>query len=95
MDSIIRRRISFFGWVQGVGFRYTACRAAESAGAVGWVRNEWDGSVSMELQGTSAQIASFFGRLPQAWGRFAPQYTIDETEDLPVRDDEGNFRVRF
>ena len=94
-DAVRRLSLRFVGEVQGVGFRWTSQRLANQIGLTGWVRNEWDGSVSMELQGTSAQIASFFGKLPQAWGRFAPQYTIDETEDLPVRTDEGNFRVRF
>ena len=61
----------------------------------GWVRNEWDGSVSMELQGTSEQIASFFGRLQGAWGRYAPEYVVDELEDIAPRDDEDRFGVRF
>ena len=43
-----RRHISFYGWVQGVGFRYRARHAAELYGCTGWVRNEWDGSVTME-----------------------------------------------
>lgn len=53
---MIRRHIVFYGWVQGVGFRYRAIHAANLYGCTGWVRNEWDGSVSMEIQGTEAQI---------------------------------------
>lgn len=56
MSTVIRKHIIFYGSVQGVGFRYRACRAAELVGATGWVRNEYDGSVSMEIQGTEAQI---------------------------------------
>ena len=48
---MIRKRIVFSGWVQGVGFRYRARHAAELLGATGWVRNEYDGSVTMEIQG--------------------------------------------
>lgn len=51
MNEVIRKRIRFFGSVQGVGFRYRAKHAAASVGATGWVRNEYDGSVSMEIQG--------------------------------------------
>ena len=54
-QEIIRRRIRFYGWVQGVGFRYRARYAADAAGATGWVRNEFDGSVTMEVQGDSAE----------------------------------------
>jgi acylphosphatase len=52
----IRQHIVFYGWVQGVGFRYRAVQAAQHYGATGWVRNEPDGSVTMEIQGTEEQI---------------------------------------
>ncbi|MDO4322086.1 MAG: acylphosphatase [Lachnospiraceae bacterium] len=52
----IRRHIHFYGRVQGVGFRYKAKYMAQSLGLTGWVRNEWDGTVSMELQGSSILI---------------------------------------
>ena len=53
---MIRKHIRFWGRVQGVGFRYRAYHAANSVGATGWVRNEYDGSVTMEIQGTEEQI---------------------------------------
>ena len=53
---MIRKHIVFYGWVQGVGFRYRARHAADLYGATGWVRNEYDGSVTMEIQGTEEQI---------------------------------------
>ncbi len=55
-EAIIRRHLIFSGTVQGVGFRWRARRAAELYGVTGWVRNDRSGSVSMELQGTAAQI---------------------------------------
>ena len=48
---MIRRRYVFYGSVQGVGFRWRAMQAANLYGLTGWVRNDWDGSVTMELQG--------------------------------------------
>ena len=53
---MIRKRITFYGRVQGVGFRYHAHYAAGVYGCTGWVRNEWDGTVTMEIQGTEEQI---------------------------------------
>ena len=53
---MIRRHITFHGWVQGVGFRYRAEHAAKLYGCTGWVRNEWAGSVTMEIQGTEEAI---------------------------------------
>ena len=56
MAEIIRKHITFYGDVQGVGFRFRARHAAEKIGATGWVKNEYDGSVSMEIQGSQEQI---------------------------------------
>ena len=53
---MIRKHIIFYGWVQGVGFRYRSQHAADLYGCTGWVRNEWDGSVSMEIQGEEENI---------------------------------------
>ena len=55
-NSIVRKHIIFYGYVQGVGFRYRARHAADLYGCTGWVKNEWDGSVSMEIQGEESQI---------------------------------------
>ena len=55
-DPVIRRHIVFTGSVQGVGFRFRARHAADLYGCTGWVRNEYDGSVVMEIQGTEEQI---------------------------------------
>ena len=53
---MIRKHIVFYGSVQGVGFRYRARHAADLYGCTGWVKNEWDGSVSMEIQGEEESI---------------------------------------
>jgi acylphosphatase len=56
MMIIVRKHITFHGWAQSVGFRYRARHAAELYGCTGRVRNEWDGSVTMEIQGTEEAI---------------------------------------
>jgi len=53
---VTRKHIVFFGFVQGVGFRWRARQAANLYGCTGWVRNEWDGSVTMEIQGSEKEI---------------------------------------
>ena len=54
MEEKIRRHIIFEGRVQGVGFRYRALYAAKQFGVTGWVRNLYDGTVEMEVQGREA-----------------------------------------
>ena len=94
-DGLRRLRLRFEGEVQGVGFRWTSRNVANKIGCTGWVRNEWDGSVSIELQGTDEQIAEFFGRMAHAWGYYQPTYVMTEREDIAVVEGEPAFRVRF
>lgn len=56
MDNKIRRHIIFYGRVQGVGFRYYSVNKARQLGLTGWVRNLYDGSVEMEVQGEESKI---------------------------------------
>ena len=89
-EEIIRRRLRFLGAVQGVGFRWRACHAADAVGATGWVRNEPDGSVTMEIQGTEAQIDRVI--LQIAEGRWVDIARM-EAKTIPLRDDERGFHA--
>ncbi len=89
-EEIIRRRLRFLGAVQGVGFRWRACHAADGVGATGWVRNEPDGSVTMEIQGTEAQIDRVI--LQIAAGRWVDIARM-EAKTIPLRDDERGFHA--
>ena len=55
----VRRRLTYEGRVQAVGFRFTVEGCARQAGVTGWVRNMDDGSVLCEAQGTSEQVQEF------------------------------------
>ncbi len=87
---MIRRHMTVYGQVQGVGFRYQAQRAAELFGCTGWVRNEWDGSVVMELQGSGAQIARVLFTIKR--NHFIRIERI-ESEDTALIPDERRFRI--
>ena len=54
--SEVRKHMIFHGRVQGVGFRYTAKYLARSMNLTGWVKNEYDGTVVMEVQGRETLI---------------------------------------
>ncbi|MBR4224554.1 MAG: acylphosphatase [Oscillospiraceae bacterium] len=53
---IIRKHIIFTGYVQGVGFRWRAAKAASLYGVSGYVRNLPDGSVEAELEAEEEMI---------------------------------------
>ena len=85
---MIRKHIIFTGSVQGVGFRYRARHAAELYGCTGWVRNEYDGSVVMEIQGTEEQIDQVI--LTVERGTFVRIENMD-AKSIPVVEDERGF----
>jgi acylphosphatase len=49
--TVIRRRVIVRGHVQGVFFRETTRRRAQTAGVSGWARNLPDGSVEAVFEG--------------------------------------------
>lgn len=53
---MITRRIQVFGKVQGVFFRATTKTMADDLGLKGWVRNETDGSVLIEVEGQETNV---------------------------------------
>ena len=90
-EKLIRRHLIFSGVVQGVGFRWRARQAANAAGCTGWVRNDYAGTVSMELQGTQAQLDHVLQTLERA-----PWIRIEgiNSRTIPVEPDERGFVTR-
>ena len=62
--------IIFDGRVQGVGFRYSVMQKALEYGINGWVRNNDDGTVEMEGEGTEEQVKMFVESLRTWPNRF-------------------------
>jgi acylphosphatase len=57
------RRFLVSGWVQGVGYRAYARRAATELGLAGYARNLSDGRVEVVAQGPAASLAELEQRL--------------------------------
>lgn len=62
------KEILVTGHVQGVGFRWTASRIAQSLDVAGWVRNDPDGTVSIAVEGEAGEVEAFISRLRDAMG---------------------------
>ena len=90
-NKIIRRRLRLTGYVQGVGFRWRAQNAANALGVTGWVRNNSDGSVSMELQGAEPQIDGVLLAVERgAYVRIENMFV----KTVPAVEDEYGFTVK-
>ena len=87
-----RLHVVFSGDVQGVGFRFTAERAAVSLGLTGWVMNLSDGRVEAVCEGTLEELNGFLGRIAKVFKEY-----INDT-DIAWEEATGEFSgfdIRF
>ena len=92
MMKTVRKHFECYGEVQGVGFRWICRQSASACGVTGWVRNEYDGSVTLELQGSEEQIAGVIDMLKKdSWIRIRHM----DVREAPVDGEERSFRVRY
>ena len=87
---MVRKHITFYGEVQGVGFRWRARQEAKFCGCTGFVRNNWDGSVTMEIRGEESQIDQVIMALEE--GRYIQIQNMD-SRTIPVNENEREFTV--
>ena len=90
--KLVRKYMIFHGEVQAVGFRYTATQAARMYGCTGWCRNEYDGTVTVEIQGTEQEIAAVVATIQ---GRSHIVVDSIDVEELQVIPDERQFGVKY
>ncbi len=92
MSEIIRQEFQFYGRVQGVGFRYKMSHLARGHGVSGWVRNEYDGSVSAQLQGRVEQMNEILYQLVQ--DRYIDIQEV-RRKDISLREEEQGFQICY
>ena len=90
MRDKVRKHFHFSGDVQMVGFRYQAKYAADDLGLTGWVRNKWDGTLTLEILAREMLINNLLVGLNH--NQFI---TIDwmDTKEIPV-EQENSFWVK-
>lgn len=87
-----RQAVVYDGRVQGVGFRATVRDLARPIQVTGWVRNEIDGSVRLEVQGDEIDIARLLTLVRRDRAGFIVRENMTELE--PVADEQG-FEIRY
>jgi acylphosphatase len=92
-EGIIARRYLISGRVQGVGFRWFAKRAADSAGVTGYVRNLRDGRVEAVAVGSPARVAGFRQAISKGPG-YSVVTGIDEVK-LPPDTEFSDFDITY
>lgn len=93
MEEGVRRiRVCYRGRVQGVGFRATARSIAAQHPVSGWVRNESDGSVVLEVQGEGQSLERFLGELRQSMTGLIER---EDSDPVTVVGAERGFSITF
>jgi len=87
-----RQRIFITGRVQGVGFRPTVCRLAQSLSLTGWIRNDTAGVV-MELQGAAKAIETLLKRLQADDKPRLANLTTCTLDSIPINPEETAFVI--
>lgn len=89
-----RWRCHFVGHVQHRGFRYACWTCARKAGVTGWVRNEANGTVTAEAQGTTGERNAWLSRLASLVEGYGDGWSVGTMRDIDVVPGEGEFAIR-
>ena len=90
---IERRRITYAGRVQGVGFRLTARRLSSALPVSGYVRNQPDGRVEMVVEGEPEILSSYLQAVHREFGDMIRN--IDEVVEPPDGEAFVGFTIRY
>jgi len=80
---MVAKRIIFTGRVQGVGFRFTARRAADRRQLTGFVRNVSDGTVEMLAQGRPEDVDDCIQDIEEYFAGYLRETKIQEIPPDP------------
>ncbi len=85
--------VTVSGRVQGVGFRYTTQQIAEEYNLTGWVQNQPDGTVELEVEGNKSSIDKFLKALENGFNQFIRIDNMN-VETLQKKKDYKSFTIK-
>jgi acylphosphatase len=88
MERKLLYKIHVRGWVQGVGFRYSALHEARDRDITGYVKNLSDGSVYIEAEGSGEQLNAYI-----EWCKQGPGLVESVTSDVFPPVNYKDFRI--
>lgn len=87
-------RINVQGRVQGVGFRFTTKMLADQLGICGQVKNEENGSVTIEAIGDGVKLQAFLDKVEASPTPAGKVREMTIVEDLTIKDTDS-FDVAY
>ncbi len=92
-EALFRLHATVEGRVQGVGYRAFVDQNAYALNLTGWVRNRWDGSVEVLVEGERQTLEKLLAILYR--GPRAASVTSIQIEWLPATGEFSRFSVRM
>jgi acylphosphatase len=92
-SNMKRFHLIVHGRVQGVGFRYFTQYEALKRQLTGWVRNNDDGTVELEVQGNEEAIQLFIDTIRE--GTLFAKVTDVSVQEIPTIHNETQFRIMY
>ena len=84
--------IKISGWVQGIGFRFTAERLAEGLGVLGRVSNLGDGRVEVVAEANEETLKDFLSQISNIFSRYIQDVDVSWG---PATGEFKDFGVKF
>jgi len=91
-ETTVRYRVRYSGRVQGVGFRMTTVSLADGLNVNGTVRNEHDGTVTLDVEGPKDQLDRLMKRIERAMSNNIQSADVDE---LPPKGHTDGLRITY
>jgi len=88
-----RITVRYEGRVQGIGFRFTAINLARDVEATGYVKNEFDGSVSLVAEGAEDQLTALLQAVRNS--QLDRYITNEQVRRSPATGEFEAFTVRY
>ena len=91
----MRKRVHVYysGYVQGVGFRFTAEAIANRLGLTGWVRNLRDGRVELLCEGEEEKLKQYLRMIGE--GVLKTYIRNSDIQWDEATDEFSDFSIRF
>ena len=89
----VRKHLVVEGYVQGVFFRASTRDKAQELRVTGWVRNQWDGTVEVLVEGEESRVAEFI-----RWCHHGPpgaNVNCVRVEEELYRGEFDGFHIRY
>jgi acylphosphatase len=90
----VNKNLRISGRVQGVGFRYSAQQKAMEFNLVGWVKNNTDGTVELEVEGDDCRVSEYIKALKSGLNPFIQVDYIEERNSSEENKHYNRFSIK-